>query len=185
MKFAEKIKGYFKNKNNVKYVLSVVLALIVGVSIGEANTVSQDQYNMIKGENTTLNEKITELKDLVETAQPYFDMTEIEKDRLAREAEELRKEEEKRRAEALSVTLGNGTYLVGKDIPEGVYDLYAVKGGGNVISTGQVNVIMGITGDDDFYQREQQNVALSQGTTIDLSGVTVKFVPDDSYVIKK
>ncbi|MDO7203451.1 hypothetical protein Q5M85_03615 [Paraclostridium bifermentans] len=65
--------------------------------------------------------------------------------------------------------MGNGTYLVGKDIPEGVYDLTAVKGGGNVQSSDfNVNLIMGVNGSSDFYQREQQNVALRDGATIDL-----------------
>ena len=40
-----------------------------------------------------------------------------------------------------------------------------------------------VSGDEDFYQREQQNVALKEGTNIELKGVTVKFVPDDEYVI--
>lgn len=100
------------------------------------------------------------------------------------EAEKAKEEEAKRQAEleARNVTLGNGTYLVGKDIPAGVYDLFAAKGGGNVMSSDyKVNLIMGTSGDESFYQREQQNVALKEGVTIELSSVTVKFIPDDSY----
>ena len=44
---------------------------------------------------------------------------------------------------------------------------------------------MGVRGDENFYQREQQNVALKDGTNIELRNVTVKFIPDDGYVIKK
>lgn len=142
--------------------------------------------------------EIESLNTKLASAEPYFKMNEAEKEAMKIETakkeeenkieqerlaqEKKNQEEEKRQAEldAKSVTLGNGTYLVGTDIPEGVYDLFAVKGGGNVQSSNlKINLIMGTIGDSNFYQREQQNVELKEGTKIDLSRVTVKFVPDD------
>lgn len=170
--------------------------------------ISENDYNELNSKYETANtelensrNKVNELQAKVDEAKPFFKMNDAEKEAMKiktakkeeenkkeqeRLAEEKRKEEEAKKQvelDARSVTLGNGTYLVGKDIPEGVYDLYAVKGGGNVMSSRQVNAIMGVSGDEDFYQREQQNVALKEGTNIELKGVTVKFVPDDEYVI--
>lgn len=175
---------------------------------------NESQITDLNNEISGLKGNIDSLQSKVDKAKPFFEMDAAQQEALSIEAkrkeeenkkeaerleaekkaeeERLEKEKaEKEEAERLakleerSVTLGNGTYLVGKDIPEGVYDLVAVKGGGNVISSRQVNVIMGVRGDENFYQREQQNVALKDGTNIELRNVTVKFIPDDGYVIKK
>lgn len=198
MVLLQKLKGFAKTK-----IGACVITGLMAFGIGSSTGISQADYDQAIKEKDKLIEKaekekdsaidnaikldskIIELETKLKKAQPYFDMQQIEKDRLAEEVEKAKKEEEKKKLEEQSVTLGNGTYLVGKDIPEGVYDLFAVKGGGNVISPRQVNVIMGVSGDENFYQREQQNVALSEGTTIELKGVTVKFVPDYGYIIKK
>lgn len=170
---------------------------------GIEDTVSTLQNTIIDKDDKieTLNREIEVLDKKVEEAEPYFKMNEAEKDSLQIELskkeeenrlEKERLEDERKKQEELekqaeldakSITLGNGTYLVGKDIPAGVYDLYAVKGRGNVISSGSINIIMGISGDEDFYQREQQNAVLKDGDNIDLRSVTIKFVPDDSYSI--
>ncbi|MBP3928865.1 MAG: hypothetical protein J6D47_04740 [Peptostreptococcaceae bacterium] len=202
MKLLEKLKD--------KKVLSTIITLIVGVVIGSttAPVCSESKHDGVENKvlelENTIQEKDTELKEQnaeieelnkkVSEAGPYFKMTAAEKEALEIEAtkqeeknriekEKLEKEQKQAELESRSITLGNGTYLVGKDIPEGVYDLYAVKGGGNVQSSGQVNIIMGVKGDSDFYQREEQNVALRSDTTISLRNVTIKFVPDDGYVI--
>ena len=157
--------------------------------------VPKDDYERLKAENKNLQAK-------VEEAKTFFEMKDAEKEALKIEtlkkeeenkreqdklAEEKRKEDElkkQKELEARTVTLGNGTYLVGKDIPEGVYDIYAVKGGGNVMSSSGINLIMGVEGEENFYQREEQNAALKDGDTIELSSVTVKFVPDHGYEVK-
>lgn len=191
-----------------KVIVVGVTALLVGF-MSAPYGVSEDEYNKVKSDYETvkadLDSATTKVKDLeakVKEAEPFFTMKDAEKEAMKIEtekqeeanrkeqekvAEQKKKEEEAQKKAALeanSVTLGNGTYLVGKDIPEGVYDLYAVKGGGNVMSTGQANFIMGTSGDTEFYQREQQNVALKDGTTIELRTVTVKFVPDYNYIVK-
>lgn len=187
-------------KKNKGIIITALVAFAIG-SISGSSGITQEDLDKVNNELTTTkseldksNETIKTLESKVAEAKPFFDMAETEKEAMKieadKKAEENRKEQErieneKKQAEleARTVTLGNGTYLVGKDIPEGVYDLFAVKGGGNVMSNGQVNVIMGVEGDDTFYQREQQNVALKNDTTIELRRVTVKFVPDDDYVI--
>lgn len=198
----EKVKGLLKSK-----LATILIAGFVGVGVGVASsdtTSLENELSTLKVDREkdldTLakqEEEIKALKEKVQEAKPFFDMAEAEQQAMKIEAdkklaeqkaeeERIAKEEEQKKLDAMSVTLGNGDYLVGKDIPEGVYDLYAVKGGGNVMSSDyNVNLIMGVNGDENFYQREQQNVALKEGTTIELSRVTVKFVPDFNYSVKK
>ena len=203
----EKIKG-LGAKKLISYGAAFIVGSFLGIGMGASGMISENDYNELNSKYETANtelensrNKVNELQAKVDEAKPFFKMNDAEKEAMKiktakkeeenkkeqeRLAEEKRKEEEAKKQvelDARSVTLGNGTYLVGKDIPEGVYDLYAVKGGGNVMSSRQVNAIMGVSGDEDFYQREQQNVALKEGTNIELKGVTVKFVPDDEYVI--
>lgn len=191
-----------------KVVVVGIVALFVGfmaapygVSEEEFNKVKSD-YESVKTDLDSATAKVKDLEAKVKEAEPFFTMNDAEKEAMKIEtekkeaankieqekvAEQKKKEEEAKQKAALeanSVTLGNGTYLVGKDIPEGVYDLFAVKGGGNVMSPGQANLIMGVKGDSEFYQREQQNVALKEGTSIELRTVTVKFVPDYNYIVK-
>lgn len=192
--------------------LSVAIAIfIIGVIIGfiASPECSKDTHEGIESYISELENDLEEkenninnLNKKLSEAEPYFKMSDAEKEsikietakkeeqnkieREKLEKEQKEREEAQKQAEldARSITLGNGTYIIGKDIPEGVYDLYAVKGGGNVQSPGQINVIMGVKGDDDFYQREEQNVALASGTSISLRNVTIKFVPDDGYTLK-
>lgn len=187
--------GSKKSKKIISYGVIFITALFLGSGIGSSEMVPKDDYDKLKAENKNLQAK-------VEEAKTFFEMKDAEKEALKIEtlkkeeenkreqdklAEEKRKEDElkkQKELEARTVTLGNGTYLVGKDIPEGVYDIYAVKGGGNVMSSSGINLIMGIEGEENFYQREEQNAALKDGDTIELSSVTVKFVPDDGYEVK-
>lgn len=93
---------------------------------------------------------------------------------------------EKEKQEALAAKtkkLSNGTFVVGRDIDPGLYDVKAVSGQGNLVvykGTGpslKVNEMFGV-GDNEFYQSEFKNVELSNGDTIKLmSGVTVQFTP--------
>lgn len=78
------------------------------------------------------------------------------------------------------VTLSAGNYMAGTDFTEGVYDVVAVSGSGNVSSDniyeGGINAIMG-TKTNDMYQKEYKNVSLKSGVTLKVSGVTIKLVP--------
>lgn len=179
MKLLEKLKN--------KKTLVIIITLSVGMFLGGlfSPLCSNSDHEGIEEKVSTLESTVKEkdaqiatLNEEVDSAEPYFKMTSAEQEKLeietAKQEEKNRKEQEKleeeerkqeekeeqAELESRSVKLGNGTYLVGKDIPEGVYDLYAVKGGGNVQSSNyNINIIMGTKGDSDFYQREQQNVA--------------------------
>lgn len=75
-----------------------------------------------------------------------------------------------------SFTLKNGHYIAGSDFPAGTYNLWALKGNGNVYSdnvfSGGINAIMGI--DTDNYEREYKNISLPDGTTLSISDVEIK-----------
>lgn len=155
------------------------------------------------------NKEIEELKEKVLDAEPWFKMSEeeqrrideenkrLEEERLAKEeaerianekAEEERrkKEEEERLAkekaelESRSVTLTNGNYVAGVDFEEGIYDIVAISGNGNVSSdnmfSGGINAIMGVK-NNGFYEKEYKNIKLPYGTELTISGVKVKLIP--------
>lgn len=83
--------------------------------------------------------------------------------------------------EPYSAELGSGHYTAGIDIPAGTYQLTAVKGRGNVMSSnmfsGGINAIMGIS-DSDLYIKEFKNLKLPAGETLSISGVVVKMESD-------
>lgn len=88
---------------------------------------------------------------------------------------------------AVDHDLGSGIYTSGIDFPAGKYDITAVSGGGNVTSSnafsGGINAIMGTAEKNketgiDMYEQEYSNIDLPDGTTLSLSGVTVKIASD-------
>jgi hypothetical protein len=89
--------------------------------------------------------------------------------------------EEKYKPIVVDLTLGGGHYVVGVDIPAGVYDITAVSGGGNVNSTnsfrGGINAIMGVaeknSDGSDLYQQTYKNISLPDGETLTISRVVV------------
>lgn len=195
MKFdANKVKKFLGSKVGIG-----LISLVIGYSLGTSSLVEyEDTISKLKTENTniktsieTKDEEITKLASLVDEAKPYFDMKEEEQAKLAEQAEKekaerLAREEEERKAEeqakidAMSVELSNGNYVAGEDFDAGTYDLIAVSGGGNVSSSnmysGGLNAIMG-TANDGFYEKEYKNIKLPAGTTLKISGVTIKLVP--------
>lgn len=78
-----------------------------------------------------------------------------------------------------SEKFSSGFYTAGVDFPAGTYNLKAVKGSGNVISTdGTLNVIMG-TQSDDMYEKTYNNAEFSNGTILSISNVTVELASVD------
>lgn len=78
---------------------------------------------------------------------------------------------------SVNFNLGSGHYTAGMDIPAGVYDITAVRGTGNVSSdnaySGGINAIMGAPGENDqldIYEEYYQNIDLSEGVTLSISG---------------
>lgn len=171
------------------------------------------EYEKVDSRRIELEGKTRDLQAKVHVASPWFNMDEAEKEafrletlakeeenkkekvrleeekkaeeeRLANEKKEKEEAEKQAKIDERTVTLGNGVFVIGKDLPAGVYDLVAVKGGGNVFTSDHnLNLIMGVKGEEDFYQREYQNAALKDGVNIELDGVTLKFIPDDGYAL--
>lgn len=189
-----------KLSNLVKSKVGIgIIFLVIGYSIGSSPVDSyKDIIEDLRSENKemtssieTKDEELERLTELVEQAQPYFDMKEEEQAKLAEQAEKekaerLAKEEEERKAaeqaklDAMSVELGNGNFVAGEDFDAGTYDIVAISGGGNVSSdnmfSGGINAIMGVA-NDGFYEKEYKNIKLPEGTTLSIDGVKIKLVP--------
>ncbi len=79
----------------------------------------------------------------------------------------------------------SGNYTAGVDFPAGKYDIIAVEGGGNVVSSnlfsGGINAVMGteeMNETIDMYEQEYSNIDLPSGTVLSISGVTVRLTCD-------
>lgn len=86
-------------------------------------------------------------------------------------------EKENVQTEAYEVELSAGHYVVGADIPAGVYDVTAIKGTGNVSSSnmfdGGINQVMG-TQDDGLSVKEFKNLKLDKkDISITVNGTAV------------
>lgn len=86
-------------------------------------------------------------------------------------------EKENTQTEAHEVELSAGHYVVGVDIPAGIYDITAIKGTGNVSSSnmfdGGINQVMG-TQDDGVSTKEFKNLKLDKkDTSITVNGTVV------------
>lgn len=82
--------------------------------------------------------------------------------------------------EAEFTTAQSGTYTAGTDFEPGVYDIEVVSGSGNVMGT-DLNEIMG-TGNSmfgDLYVESYDNKTFKEGDTLEVSGVSVKLVPQN------
>lgn len=77
------------------------------------------------------------------------------------------------------ITFSSGFYTAGIDFPAGTYNLKAKKGGGNVTTDdGSLNVIMG-TQKDDMYEKSYNNAEFSDGTVLQLAGVSIEITSVD------
>ena len=82
-----------------------------------------------------------------------------------------------------TITISNGNYDIGDDIPAGIYNVKAVSGDGNINSSnmfdGGINEMFG-TDDNNtgYYSSAFANLPLSDGDTLEISnGVTVELIP--------
>lgn len=190
-------------------VVTGFVTFIVGFSIGCVETdevkTMRAEYPRQQVEIEKLQDEVKELTEKLVEAQPFFDMKEeeqaqleaqLEKEKKAREEAEAKAKAEaeakakaeaeaKKQAEleAKTVTLGNGNFEAGVDFEAGSYDIIAISGGGNVISSnmfdGGINAVMGVDQSFDFYEKEYKNIKLPQGTTLKVDGVEIKLVPRD------
>lgn len=77
------------------------------------------------------------------------------------------------------VILKPGIYVSGQDFDPGAYDVFVREGYGNVISDNSergINAIMGDT-EDDFCITEFNNLLLDEGTSLEVSGLTILLYP--------
>jgi hypothetical protein len=82
--------------------------------------------------------------------------------------------------------LSSGHYTAGVDFLPGKYNIEAIMGGGNVVSSnafsGGINAIMGTPDKNaavrDMYQQKYSNVSLPDGIRLSISGVTVRITSD-------
>lgn len=84
--------------------------------------------------------------------------------------------------ESAAIELSNGNYTAGSDFPEGIYNIEAVSGSGNLSSSnifdGGVNEMFGVDDGSGFYNDKIQNITLSEGVELTVSGgLAVKLIP--------
>ncbi|MDV7756853.1 hypothetical protein [Liquorilactobacillus mali] len=91
-------------------------------------------------------------------------------------------------AKATQATLGAGTFTVGKkaDIKPGRYVIKSTNGSGNLSdSTGQINVILGQTIDNDSGQIDSYTTNLKKGDQVQIQGIeSTSFTPAGKRIKK-
>jgi hypothetical protein len=79
-----------------------------------------------------------------------------------------------------TISLKSGNYEAGVDFPAGTYDLVATKGKGNVSSSNifdqGINEMVGVPA-DTWYIKDFKNIVLSDGFTLEISGVEISLIP--------
>lgn len=84
------------------------------------------------------------------------------------------------------IILENGNFVAGEDFIEGIYDIEAVSGAGNVSSSnllnGGINAMMGIEAKNtelsmDIYEQKYMNIDLKKDVSISIDGVSIKLTP--------
>jgi len=70
------------------------------------------------------------------------------------------------------IVLKAGNYVIGTDIPVGVYDITALSGNGNV-STSDLSLLAMIGINTEYYEKEYKNIYLKKGVTIKVGGVEI------------
>lgn len=200
-----KIKNFLSN-SKAKIAIGVVGGIILGVAISGPSSEqieSVDKANSLTKEVSQLKEENLKLQAKVDEAKPFFQMEEskrkeeiekakAENEKLEKQKAEKAEKEAQAKLEAKSKVLGNGNFISGEDFDPGVYNIVAVKGGGNVSSSnmysGGINAIMGsdekikeseAIGMKDFYKKEYKNIKLPKGTELKLDDVEVKLIPKE------
>lgn len=84
--------------------------------------------------------------------------------------------------DANKVKLTNGNYVVGVDLPEGIYNLKVLSGNGNVSSSnildGGINEMVGVDESSGFYIQTFHNLLLDENVELSISGgVTIQLTP--------
>jgi len=178
--------------NVLKISISILAVMVLFSRFSSSNVVESKKDNKTAKVTVSVTETVTETVT-VTPATPEPTLTEaekkaenkkfkesqiIEEKRLKEEknAEEKRLKVEKAENEKI---FSSGNYISGKDFKAGIYDVIAIKGGGNVhagnVWTGGFSAIMGVK-DDGFYEKEYKNVELPDGVKLEVKGLTIKLI---------
>ena len=80
--------------------------------------------------------------------------------------------------------LSSGNYIAGVDFPKGTYDIEAISGTGNVISsnmlTGGLNAMMGIDDGSGMFEQKYSNINLDESVVLSVSGGVVIHIESDT-----
>ena len=85
---------------------------------------------------------------------------------------------------AEEIELETGNYIAGEDFPVGTYDIVRSQGDGNVFVDEGLIVNEMIGADETYYIKQFKNCTFTEGTTIELSGVSVKLIPSECKLQK-
>lgn len=76
----------------------------------------------------------------------------------------------------ISYTFTSGNYYSGSDFEEGIYNIIAISGNGNVSSSnmfdGGINAIMGVDG--GIYEKEYKNIEFPKDAKLTIESVTIQ-----------
>ncbi|GAA0863567.1 hypothetical protein [Paraclostridium tenue] len=169
-------------------VLSLVIMAIGTCEISNQNEEYKQKISSMEVASEMKSNEIDKLTAKLDQAKPWFDMNKEEQKKLEKEADEaetarLKNEaaEEKEKLEEKATTLSNGNYVSGKDFKEGIYNIVAINGNGNVSSSnlydGGINAVMGTSG--GMYQSEYKNIELPSGTKLSIDSVQIKLIPSN------
>lgn len=165
----EKKQGKIKSIISSKVFIGVICFFIGGGIVLEASPESSaTTTDDSKATIARLEQENKELKDLLASKE----IANFSK-------EDKVKDEVEAPVSSEEIELSNGNYVAGENFDAGTYDVVAVKGSGNVISSnmfsGGINAMMGV-GDSEFYAKEYKNIKLPNKTTLKIDGVTVKLI---------
>ncbi|MDU1540813.1 MAG: hypothetical protein E6902_14495 [Paeniclostridium sordellii] len=182
MKFLEYVNKY---KN---YLIGGIVGLAIGVTIG----VTTEQCNIdkhAKWEKEDIGGQLISANLKLKDAEPWFNIPEEDRDKIEYEqkyghltgSEEVNGEVETSKDNIKEVELSPGHYISGDDFEPGKYNVVAISGGGNAISSnssdGGINEVMNSDGSNGRI-KEFNNVTLPSGTEFKVLGsLKVKLVP--------
>lgn len=180
MKFLEYVNKY---KN---YLIGGIVGLAIGVTIG----VTTEQCNIdkhAKWEKEDIGGQLISANLKLKDAEPWFNISEEDRQLITKGVENGSLDIEDTSVAKTSdikmedIELAAGHYISGNDFDPGKYNVVAISGGGNAISSnsseGGINEVMNSDGSNGRI-KEFNNVILPSGTEFKVLGsLKVKLVP--------
>lgn len=167
-------RANFKKQTNIIIGSVICLILLVGLITSEKPIVAETEYQVTSNAIVYTTETIPATEAVYEDAKTYS-ITEpgIYYIDVAPMYLVSGTEEE-------FTTAQSGVYVAGEDFEPGMYDLEVVSGKGNVFGP-DLNEIMGTQSGSysDMYAPRYQNQYFESGEQLEVSGVSIKLVPQD------